>query len=104
MNETSKIRCSRRRWLKFAGAGLLATSIQRAGSFAGDPARVRDGGTSLIASVRNLGPQFVPNPVGITGLDGATSIRLPSKESLWLFGDTVEGPFESIRKLDLTNL
>jgi uncharacterized protein DUF4185 len=59
---------------------------------------------SFIASVRNLGSQFLDNHVGITGADGATSLVLPSGESLWMFGDTVEGPFESIRKLDLTGL
>jgi hypothetical protein len=55
-------------------------------------------------TVRDLGKQFLDNPVNITGLDGATSTPLPSGESLWMFGDTVEGPFESIRKLDLSKL
>ena len=61
-------------------------------------------GDSLVASVRNLGSQFLENKVGITGADGATSTVLPSGESLWMFGDTVEGPFKSIRGLDLTSL
>jgi hypothetical protein len=55
-----------------------------------------------IASVRLLGKQFVNNLVGVTGVDGATSTVLPTGESLWVFGDTVEGPFETIRGLDLT--
>jgi hypothetical protein len=59
---------------------------------------------SLVASVRYLGNQFLDNAVNVTGLDGATSMVLPSGDSLWLFGDTVEGPFETIRGLDLTKL
>jgi hypothetical protein len=59
---------------------------------------------SLVAAVRNLGNQFLENKVGVTGADGATSTLLPSGESLWVFGDTVEGPFKSIRGLDLTKL
>jgi hypothetical protein len=54
--------------------------------------------------VRNLGSQFLENKVGVTGTDGATSTVLPSGESLWMFGDTVEGPFKTIRGLDLTSL
>jgi hypothetical protein len=37
-------------------------------------------------------------------MDGATSFALPSGEALWVFGDTVEGPFELIRKVDLAPL
>ena len=59
---------------------------------------------SQIASVRLLGKQFLDNPVNVTGLDGATSTKLPSGEALWMFGDTVEGPFKSIRDLELTHL
>jgi hypothetical protein len=58
----------------------------------------------LVASVRALGDQFLRNSVNVTGLDGATSTQLPSGDTLWMFGDTVEGPFESIRKLELTRL
>jgi hypothetical protein len=60
--------------------------------------------SSRVASVRYLGNQFLNNSVNVTGADGATSIMLPSGDSLWLFGDTVEGPFETIRGLDLTHL
>jgi len=67
-------------------------------------ARAATTGSSLILSVKNLGAQFLDNRVGVTGMDGATSVALASGESLWMFGDTVEGPFESIRKLELTKL
>ena len=55
-------------------------------------------------NVRHLGKLFLDNPVGVTGTDGATSIVLPGERSLWVFGDTVEGPFESIHGLELTAL
>lgn len=42
--------------------------------------------------------------MNVTGADGATSLVLPTGESLWVFGDTVEGPFESIHGLDLAPL
>ncbi len=58
---------------------------------------------SLVA-VRFLGNQFLDNRIGVTGADGATSTVLPSGDSLWMFGDTVEGPFKSIRGLTLTGL
>lgn len=60
--------------------------------------------STLCESVRDLGPQFLGNAVNITGQDGATSCRLPDGDSLWLFGDSVEGPFESIRHHDLTEV
>jgi hypothetical protein len=56
---------------------------------------------SLVESVRYLGKQFQNNPVNVTGLDGATSTKLPSGDALWVFGDTVEGPFTSIATVDL---
>jgi hypothetical protein len=37
-------------------------------------------------------------------MDGATSLVLPSGEALWVFGDTVEEPFESIRQVALAPL
>lgn len=67
-------------------------------------ARVSRGETELstrVSSVRNLGKQFQENPLKVTGLDCASSIVLPSRESFWVFGDTIEGPFESIRGLPL---
>jgi len=59
---------------------------------------------SPVASVRYLGNQFLGNKVDVTGADGATSTVLPSGEAVWIFGDTVEGPFKTIRGLDLTSL
>jgi hypothetical protein len=59
---------------------------------------------SLVGRARHLGSQFLDNPVGVTGMDGATSTVLPSGKSLWVFGDTVEGPFKSIHDLDLARL
>ncbi len=58
----------------------------------------------ICASVRDLGLQFLDNPLQITGLDGATSTPLPNGDAFWLFGDTIEGPFETIRNHDLTEV
>jgi hypothetical protein len=49
-------------------------------------------------STRDLGPQFVQNPHGMVGQDGAYSIPL-GEETLWFFGDTLIGrrtPGESL--------
>ena len=51
----------------------------------------------LVESVRDLGVQFLDNDVNITGQDGITSILLPDGNTFWVFGDTIEGPFETIR-------
>jgi hypothetical protein len=59
---------------------------------------------SLVARSRQVGSQLLNNQVGVTGMDGATSTVLPSGQSLWVFGDTVEGPFKSIHGLDLARL
>src|SRR5882757_5347040 len=96
---------SRRQFLKRAATGLMCVKVA-----AGGVARAQQSvgsetpKESLVGSVRHLGNQFLENEVGITGADGATSTVLPSGDSLWLFGDTVEGPFKSIRGLDLTRL
>jgi hypothetical protein len=58
--------------------------------------------SSPIQSTRYLGVQFLQNDVDITGADGATSTVLPSGDALWMFGDTIEGPFETVHNLDLT--
>ena len=90
---------SRRQFLKSAALGFTATGMQPASLVAqADTAPPQE---SKVASVRNLGNQFLSNSVGVTGADGATSLVLPTGESLWVFGDTVEGPFETIRGLDL---
>lgn len=94
---------SRRRFLQVTTGGLIAGGglpkrIQSAG--AAEPATSQE---SPVASVRYLGKQFLNNSVGVTGADGATSTPLPSGESLWVFGDTIEGPFKTVHGLDLTN-
>src|SRR3954463_1071380 len=96
---------SRRQFLKRAAAGLMCRKVATAGtSLAQQPIGSGAARESLVESVRYLGNQFLENQVGVTGADGATSTVLPSGVSLWLFGDTVEGPFKSIRGLDLTRL
>jgi hypothetical protein len=60
--------------------------------------------SSLVSEVRLIGTQFLDNPVGITGADGATSTVLGQGRALWVFGDTVEGPFDSIHGVDLSAL
>src|SRR5262249_17494557 len=60
--------------------------------------------SAKVDSANFLGNQFLKNSVGITGADCASSITLSATNSLWIFGDTVEGPFKTIRNLDLTKL
>jgi hypothetical protein len=97
---------SRRDFLKAISAsgvgGVLTGALcVKAGEQALPPATV---GTVAKAGIqtRYLGRQFRDNDANVTGADGATSLRLPNGTALWVFGDTVEGPFESIRGLDLT--
>ncbi len=51
-----------------------------------------------VASVNDLGPQFVNNPHRMVGQDGAYSIPLGDGRVLWYFGDTLIGerPKESL--------
>ena len=65
-----------------------------------------EGSEPLVESVRYLGIQFRGNDVDISGQDAATSILLPDgKETFWIFGDTIEGPFpESLHNFDLTDV
>jgi hypothetical protein len=86
-----------RRFFLSLSTGALATGAWTAAKFA----RAEPNEHSIAASVRYLGKQFQENAVNVTGCDGATSIKLPSGDALWLFGDTVEGPFTSIRTVDL---
>lgn len=58
----------------------------------------------LVASVRDLGVQFSGNDVDITGQDAVSSVQLPDDETFWVFGDSVEGPFDSIRGFELTDV
>lgn len=87
---------SRRRFIQYSTSGLLFGASWIRGTFA-----MGDTTDSRVSAVRYLGKQFQDNPVGVTGQDCASSIVLPSGEALWLFGDTIEGPFESIRGLAL---
>jgi len=96
---------SRRGFLQSAAANLIAgATLWQRTSFGQTNPQKNDGENSLVSSVRPLGKQFLNNLVNVTGLDGATSLRLPSGDALWMFGDTVEGPFKSIRDLDLSRL
>lgn len=58
----------------------------------------------LVASVRDLGTQFLDNDVDITGQDAVTSVDLGDGTTFWIFGDTIEGPFDSIRGFELTEV
>ena len=58
----------------------------------------------LVESVRDLGLQFLDNDVNITGQDGITSVVLPDGNTFWVFGDTIEGPFETIRNHPLVDV
>jgi Domain of unknown function (DUF4185) len=97
---------SRRQFLQDAAGAILTAAISSGGMASAqqqlDNAQPPE--QSPVESVRDLGNQFLENKVGITGADGATSTLLPSGDALWIFGDTVEGPFKSIRGLNLTKL
>ena len=96
---------SRRRFLATTAGGMLAAAGAPAGTaIGGQPTLDSLPDNSPVASVRHLGNQFLDNAVGVTGADGATSTVLPSGDALWVFGDTVEGPFKTIHGLDLTPL
>lgn len=58
----------------------------------------------LVASVRDLGVQFADNDVDITGQDAVSSVELADGTTFWIFGDTIEGPFDSIRGFELTEV
>lgn len=58
----------------------------------------------LVASVRDLGVQFADNDLDITGQDAVSSVALADGSTFWIFGDTIEGPFESIRGFELTEV
>src|SRR5262245_42260422 len=92
---------SRRDFLQTLSAAAASWPLSRLLSHA---CAAETAGEKLVASVRDLGVQFRNNPVNVTGQDAASSLVLSNGESLWVFGDTVEGPFKTIRNLDLTNL
>jgi len=94
---------SRRSFVRAAASSLFAVAVLGPRMTYGQAVESRaSGGDVAFASVRNLGSQFLENPVGVTGADGATSTVLPSGDSLWVFGDTIEGPFKTVHNLDLT--
>lgn len=88
----------RREFLRRAGKGVAAATLAP-GTCLAEQTRAE-----LCKSVRPLGPQFLDNQLRITGQDGATSSLLPNGDTLWLFGDTIEGPFQSIRHHELTDV
>jgi len=95
---------TRRGFLKTIGAGAavlpFSTGSSRSSLLAAETVEKKP----ICSSVRDLGVQFLDNPLRITGQDGATSTQLPNGDAFWLFGDTIEGPFETIRNLDLTEV
>jgi hypothetical protein len=94
---------SRRSFLQAAATSVLGSGF--ATGFCKTYGQAADSAASpsdpSVASVRYLGNQFLENPIGVTGADGATSTVLPSGKSLWVFGDTIEGPFKTVHGLQL---
>lgn len=101
---------SRRRFIRKLGLGALTMAWRPVSVVGGEsPPSTAGGGSqpedqSLVRSIRDLGVQFRGNNVNVTGQDAATSIALPDGRAMWLFGDTIEGPFQSIRNHDLTSV
>lgn len=96
---------SRRQFLRDASCYTLGSSVcwNQAACLAQKKGQARNvDSSSLVQSVDDLGIQFMDNPVNITGQDAATSVVLPDGNAFWIFGDTIEGPFESIRYHDLS--
>jgi len=58
----------------------------------------------IVASVRDLGLQFLNNDVHIAGHDGASSVLLPDGRSLWLFGDSILGQRREGDTLDFVSM
>jgi hypothetical protein len=102
---------TRRDFLKTIGAGAAAVPLSEGGFQSSRVAAEFTVKTiqpatqnSVCASVRDLGLQFLDNRLSITGQDGATSTQLPNGDAFWMFGDTIEGPFETIRNHNLTEV
>jgi hypothetical protein len=96
---------SRRQFIKAAvGSAFVAPALHSCAVGGQQDAEGTASAQALVGRARLLGSQFLDNPVGVTGMDGATSTLLPSGKSLWVFGDTVEGPFKTIHGLDLAGL
>lgn len=88
---------TRRTMITQCFGGLVAAGLPALPSIA----QGEVGDSKRVAGARLLGGQFRDNPLNITGQDAASSFLLPNHDALWLFGDTVEGPFETIRGLPL---
>jgi hypothetical protein len=102
---TAFCKASRRSFFKSTALSVLAYATLRRRKALGQVATNKDKPEQAVfSSVRLLGKQFLNNPLNVSGLDGATSIQLPSGDAIWMFGDTVEGPFKSIRNLNLSKL
>jgi Domain of unknown function (DUF4185) len=86
-------------WLTASHSAILADELS---------AKETDGKANrthlIVDSVRDLGVQFMKNDVDVTGQDAASSIVVSEESSLWLFGDTMEGPFESVRDHPLADV
>jgi hypothetical protein len=94
---------SRRDFLKLTGSSVLWASVvtESLNTYGQSPEVEQSAGAAQVARVRNLGGQFLQNSLGVTGADGATSTVFPSGKSLWVFGDTIEGPFKTVHGLEL---
>lgn len=97
---------SRRRFLGSSSAAIAASCVfSTCGTKADDEASAYESERSeLVHSVQDLGIQFMRNSLNITGQDAATSVVLPDGNTFWIFGDTIEGPYDSIRYLDLSDM
>jgi hypothetical protein len=80
---------------------LARSAVAGASAFCGRRAPAENPPNRIVAESRLIGELFRGNSFRITGQDAATSLVLPGGDSLWIFGDTVEGEFKSIRNLDL---
>src|SRR5262245_51480880 len=94
---------SRRQFLKSLSTSAFAVVSARSIAATEPPPGAVLKDSPSVASTNFLGSQFLANSVGVTGTDCASSIPLSADNALWIFGDTVEGPFKTIRNLDLTN-
>jgi hypothetical protein len=93
---------TRRHFLTAASSCVIAGAVLPKDARRARADELAEAVDSPVASARYFGVQFMKNDVGVTGADGATSTLLPSGDSLWVFGDTIEGPFTTVHGLDLT--
>ncbi len=104
------MRTSRRIFLGTAGLSTAALALSAYPELAAEESVENTSGgdaarpNQQVQSVRDLGVQFLNNDVNVTGQDAASSIILSDGNALWLFGDTMEGPFESVRDHPLVDV